>query len=244
MSEENHLLDVQGSPEEIIRGAINAGSNLAELEKLLTLKERWDANEARKKFALSFASAQQDIASVVKRKMNPQTHSKYADLGDVIESAKPVYTEEGFSVIFYEGDTPLVEHIRIYADVLHSSGHKETYHYDVPLDGMGIKGNANMTKIHAKASSTSYGRRYLMCMIWNIPTQDDDGNKATIKESTATLTDKQVSMMLDILDNLPSSADKKIKFLRYMEVESVKDILAKDFEKGMNALKASQERVK
>jgi hypothetical protein len=166
----------QGSPANLIKLAISGGADLEKLEKLLTLQERWEANEARKIFASSFAIAQENIAVVIKTKLNPQTHSKYADLGDIIESAKPIYTKRGFSVIFYEGDTSAPESIRICADVLHTAGHKETYRYDIPLDGVGIKGNANMTKIHAKASSVSYGRRYLMCMIWNIPTQDDDGN--------------------------------------------------------------------
>ena len=162
------------SPAQLIQQAVQGGADLVKLEKLLELQERWDANQAKKVFASSFSKAQSGIEAVTKKKFNSQTKSKYADLGDVIESSKPVYTEQGFSVIFYEGDTTLPEHIRIYADVLHFAGHKETYHFDVPMDGKGIQGNANMTKIHAKASSVAYGRRYLMCMIWNIPTQDND----------------------------------------------------------------------
>lgn len=167
------------TPADMIRMAISGKADLQKLEKLLELQKNYEANEARKVFASSFAIVQANIASVAKTKDNPQTHSKYAGLDDIIESAKPIYTNEGFSIIFYEGQSDKQEHIRICADVLHTAGHKETYYYDVPLDGVGIKGNANMTKIHAKASSTSYGRRYLMCMIWNIPTgDDDDGNGA------------------------------------------------------------------
>ena len=150
----------------------------AAMEKLLDMQERYDANEARKDFAADFAAVQSEIEAVVKTECNPQTKSKYAGLGGVIEMSKPVYTKHGFSIIYYEGETEVAEHIRVCADVLHRAGHKETYHYDVPLDGHGIKGNVNMTKIHGKASSVSYGRRYLLCMIWNIPTQDDDGNGA------------------------------------------------------------------
>lgn len=173
------VLVVQGnSPADMIRMAVSGGADLDKLEKLLTIQERWDALQAKKVFNSAFTLAQGEISVVTKNKTNLQTHSKYASLDDVIESAKPVYTKQGFSIIFYEGETTVLESIRICADVLHTAGHKETYHYDVPLDGKGIQGNPNMTKIHAKASSTSYGRRYLMCMIWNIPTQDNDGNGA------------------------------------------------------------------
>lgn len=173
------------SPADIIRTAVAGKADLTQLKELLAIQKDWEANEAKKIFASAFAAAQEKIAVVLKTKTNPQTHSKYAALDDIIESAKPVYTKEGFAVIFYEGVTAVQESIRICADVLHKAGHKETYFYDVPLDGKGIQGNANMTKIHGKASSTSYGRRYLMCMIWNIPTQDDnDGNGATVKPET------------------------------------------------------------
>ncbi len=192
MSENKSHIDT--TPAVLIMSAVQSGTDLVQLEKLLELQERWDANQAKKVFSDAFARAQKGMNAVAKKKFNPQTKSKYADLGDVIEGAKPIYTNEGFSVIFYEGDTALPEHVRIYADILHSKGHKETYHFDVPMDGKGIQGNANMTKIHAKASSVAYGRRYLMCMIWNIPTQDIDGNEP--KEAPKTV------KPLDFINNL------------------------------------------
>ncbi len=156
----------------------NGKIDTAGMEKMMEMHFRYEADEAKKVFASDFAVAQSNIDAVVKTKVNPQTKSKYAGLEGVLEMAKPVYTGRGFSVIFYEGKAEEAENIRLCADVLHKAGHSKTYHLDVPLDGKGIKGNANMTKIHGKASSLTYGRRYLLCMIWNIPTQDDDGNGA------------------------------------------------------------------
>ncbi len=150
------------TPAEMIMAAVTANTDLDKLKGLMELQERWEANEARKLYAKSFAIAQAFIEAVIKTKTNNQTHSKYADLSDVIESAKPVYTKEGFSVITYEGDCPKDNHVRLFADVLHSAGHKETYHYDVPMDGKGLRGNENMTAIHGKASSVAYARRLMM----------------------------------------------------------------------------------
>lgn len=179
MTEKNEIQVANSkSPNQLIQMAIEGNADLEKLEKLLGLQERYDANEAKKVYASDFAVVQSDIEAVVKTKINPQTRSNYAGLENVIDMAKPAYTKRGFSIIFYEGETAVAEHIRVCADVLHKDGHKETYHYDVPLGGVGIKGNVNMTKIHAKATSVTYGRRYLLCMIWNIPTADDDGNAA------------------------------------------------------------------
>jgi hypothetical protein len=157
----------------------NGGGDKFDVEgfgKMLEFQERHEANQARKVFASDFAVAQSNIDAVVKTKVNPNTKSKYAGLDSVIEMAQPVYTAQGFSIIYYEGKAEKAEDVRVYADVLHKAGHKETYHLDVPLGGVGIKGVVNMTRIHAKATSFTYGRRYLLCMIWNIPTQDADGN--------------------------------------------------------------------
>ena len=236
--EDKKLAKTDNSPAEMIRLAVKDGADLDKLEKLLTLQERWEANEARKVFASSFALAQEKIALVIKTKVNPQTHSKYADLGDIIESAKPVYTKEKFSVIFYEEETAKVKNVRVCADVLHSAGHKETYHYDVPLDGIGIKGNPNMTKIHGKSSSVSYGRRYLMCMIWNIPTGDDDGNAAG--KPIEYIDDKQKNFIIDNLSDLNLSIDS---FLKFMNLESLDKMPKANFKKAESAIKTKREKV-
>ena len=177
MPNENEIVKVESkSPNQMIQLAIESNADLDKLEKVLELSERYEANEARKVFASEFAVVQAEIGAVVKTKKNPQTNSSYAGLDEVIGMAKPVYTKQGFSIIYYEGEAKLAEDVRLCADVLHKAGHQKTYHLDVPLGGVGIKGNVNMTKIHAKATSITYARRYLLCMIWNIPTQDDDGN--------------------------------------------------------------------
>lgn len=222
------------SPANIIRMAI-AGKpdiDLNKLEKFLELQEKYEANQARKIFTTNFALAQKDITAVLKNKKNPQTHSQYAGLDDIINMAKPVYTDKGFSVIFYEGNTDKPEHVRICADILHSAGHKETYFYDMPLDGSGIKGNANMTKIHGKSSSTSYARRYLLCMIWNIPTQDTDGNT-----TVANITKEQADGLRAQIKELGA---KEEKFLDYMGLEKLEDMPLRDYRKAQAAIEAQR----
>lgn len=225
------------SPSELIEFALLNKGNLIELEKLLEIQIKYEANEARKEYARSFANAQRDIEAVVKTKTNSQTHSKYADLSDVIETSKPIYTREGFSVIFYEGDCPKENHVRVFADVLHFAGHKETYHFDVPMDGKGLRGNDNMTAIHGKASSVAYGRRYLMCMIWNIPTSDDDGNAATAK---ACINEWQVGDLRDLLKEKPWMTEDA--FVKYMGVSKIQEIKASDYKKAENAIKNAKKK--
>ena len=179
------------SPADIIFMAVQGKADLSKVKEFLDLQREFEANEARKAFAKSFARAQSEIQPAIKKSTNPQTHSKYAKLEGVIEASQPVYTRSGFSVIFYEEDSPKPDHVRICADVLHELGHQRTYHYDAPMETTGLKGNSNMTATHGKASAVSYARRYLLCMMWNIPTVDVDGNtpsgagKPEVQPSTA-----------------------------------------------------------
>ena len=225
------------SPAELIKSAVAGGADLDKLEKLLVLQERWEANEAKKAYNADMAQVHAQMPHVIKSAFNPQTKSKYALLESVISSAKEVYAAHGFAVAFYEGDCPREGQVRVMADVTHRLGHSVTYHYDVPLDGVGLRGNANMTAIHGKASSVSYGRRYILCMIFNIPTgDDDDGNAAAVVEF---ISEKQIGILRDMLIDLGAEEEK---FLSWLKVDSLENIPASAYNKALGALQESKKR--
>ena len=233
MSNELEVKDRNISPAQLIIETVQKTGNVTDLKELLAIQKDWEANEARKIYAKSFSLAQSAIQSVAKNKFNPQTRSKYADLAGVIESAQPIYTKEGFSVTFNEGECQKENHMRTYAYVLHSSGHKETYYLDMPLDGTGIKGNPNMTAIHGKASTSMYSRRYLMCMIWNIPTSDEDGNTQVLPK----ITDAQLHQLRDLL--IVKELNEK-KLLEYLKIENLEDLQADQFTKALTAINVAK----
>ena len=229
-------VQVLKAPMEQIAAAITAGLDLEKLAKAMELQERWEANQARKEYALAFASVQEKITPVIKTRLNTQTHSKNADIGDILEVVKPIYTAEGFSMTFYENDTDKPEHMRVFCDVLYKSGHKETYHIDVPLDGIGIKGAAMMTKIHGKGSAATYGRRYLTCMILNIPTTDNDGNT---KAPEAAITEDE---LLKLRDWMNSTETKEADLYKYLGVASAEQLTKPMYEKALAALKVKAQK--
>ncbi len=228
--------------ERILELAITQGAPLEQLEKFLDIKREYEAHEAVKEFATSMAKVHANMPTVAKKLYNTQTRSKYADLGLIIETAKPVYSAEGFFVTFYEGDCPKEDHVRIFADVSHSGGHTKTYHYDAPMEGKGLKGNANMTATHGKASSVSYSRRYLMCMILNLPTADDDGNSATPKkEESKNLSAEQASEITALLNEVYGAGTKFVSdWLTWIGFESVEEITSDKYNTAINALKAAK----
>lgn len=160
---------------------ISKGGDLTQLDKLLDLQFKWEADQARKAYADSMAIAQAEMPAVFKDRFNTQTKSWYATLDSINNRITPVYTKHGFSLSFDTEDSPLDKCIRIVCRVLHYKGHREEFRYDQPIDDVGIAGSVNKTQVHARGSAMTYGRRYLTLMIFNLVAsdEDDDGNSAT-----------------------------------------------------------------
>jgi len=84
---------------------------------------------------------------------------------------------------------------------------------------MGIKGTQMMTKIHGKSSSASYGQRKLMCMIWNIPTKDDDGNAAG--GSIEYITNDEANIIADRVIEVGGNLDKFLELMKVSKLEEM-----------------------
>ena len=223
------------SPAEMIMTSLKGGASLEQMEKFIELQERYDATQARKAYAVALVETQSKIPVIKKTRKNKQTSSMYADLSDIVQVVTPIYTDGGFSMTFYEGNTDKENYVRICADVMHLEGHKETYHYDAPMDGKGIQGTVNMTQTHAKATTIQYGKRYLMCMVWNIPTGDDsDGNTQEIEK----ITDKELSNILDMINSVGSTEEKMLK---YMNIDKLENMPKSGYDKAIKALEAKGE---
>ena len=224
--------EVQTMPtyDRILEMAINQGAPLEQLEKFLQIKRDYESQEAKKLYSSAMARVHGKMPSAIKTADNPHTRSKYAELGDIINIAKPIYANEGFFVTFYEEDSPKEDHVRIMMDMSHSDGHTQTYHYDAPMEGKGLKGNSNMTPTHAKAASVTYGRRYLLCMVLNIPTVDDDGNSASPQ---ATISDEQATTINLLLEE--TGASKEV-LLKYYGIEKIEDLPAQKYAAAVKAI--------
>jgi len=95
-----------------------------------------------------------------------------------VKMITPIYTSVGLSLSFGTRAGAPEGCIRVSCDVRHEAGHAESYELDMELDRAGIAGATNKTGPHARGSSISYTRRYLTCMIFHIPTGDDDDGNA------------------------------------------------------------------
>jgi hypothetical protein len=124
--------------------------------------------------AKSLASAQAEIENAVKNAANPHFRSKYADLAEVLGTARPVYAKHGLALI--QGGTFDGTYVTVTSLLTHSSGGHVTH---------------DMSCVPAKADAQGVGaamtylRRYSAAAIYGIAQEDDDGNTASGRPAPA-----------------------------------------------------------
>lgn len=162
----------------IDRASRDPSVDIDKLERLIGLKREIDAGEARREYDSAMSRAQEEMRPIRANLENPQTRSEYADYAALDRAIRPIYSRHGFSLSFGTGDTKLENHVRVVCTVA-AHGHREHPFLDMPADGKGARGNDVMTKTHATGAAITYGKRYLLGMIFNLAvTRDDDGNGA------------------------------------------------------------------
>lgn len=226
----------------IERVASDPAVDISRLEKLMEMRERVEARNARREFDAAMTAAQAELPQVVRGADNEQTKSKYATLEKINAAMAPVITRHGFSMSFGTADSPHPGHYRIVCTTSHVGGHSRTDHADIPIDIGGIKGNQNKTATHAFGSTMSYGRRYLTMMIFNVTTkkEDDDGNGYTPRDGVETIYPSEAHALGLLIEEV--GANLPI-FLRYYGISSLDELPADKLASAtykLNAKKAAK----
>lgn len=215
------------------RLAADPNADIDKMERLMAMKERVEAESARREFNAAMTACQQAMPAIVKNKTNNQTSSRYADLEVINAAITPIYTSHGFSLSF-DNEEPRAEGwVRVRCTVRHSAGHVEHFHYDSPIDDKGIGGKPNKTETHGLASATSYARRYITVLIFNltIKGEDNDGNGGQRKAQT--INEQQQSVIVELINK--GKADKAA-FLHYYDIESIDQLPVCKFQEAKKGL--------
>jgi len=205
--------------------------DIERIERGAALYERALARDAETAFNTAMAHAQEEMRPIAANANNPQTKSKYAKYDALDNAVRPIYSKHGFSLSFYQGEGAPEGHIRVQCK-LSCGGHTERPYLDMPADGKGAKGGDVMTKTHATGAGVTYGRRYLLGMIFNLVIgEDHDGNMPADTGGSITL--EQVEELVKLCDEV--SADKEA-FCRYFKVGGIAEISVNDFPRAVAAL--------
>jgi hypothetical protein len=226
------------NPMALLQQAIESNVDVAKLEKLLDLQQRWEQSRAAEMFAQAMVRTQARMPRVVRDRDNPHTNSRFASLETIQDRIKPIYSDDGFSVTFSEGTPAQAGWVRVVAVVRHSSGHAETHFRDGPVDNLGPKGNPTKSVLHGAASTFTYMSRQLLCGIFNITiaNKDDDGNAGS--GYGPTITEEQAIQLREMIDQSGSKMDL---FLKWARVSRLEDMPATMFPTALSTLKKKLE---
>lgn len=192
------------------------------IKQFMDMQERVLDRNAQQAFNAAMTEAQNKIDLVVADSWNEQTKSKYANLKTILVQIKPVYTTAGFSLMFYEGVTDKPDHKRVCVDIMHRQGHTENRWGDFAIQTKGIAGKTMMTQIHGEGSAFQYGRRYLTCMIFNVPTGDDDNGQAA--GAGEHISEGQIKTIKDLIKTVKANEPKFLEFMGKALKREIKSI--------------------
>lgn len=151
-------------PINILDRAIASGADIANIEKLMDLQERWEKNQAKKAFNQALSEFQKRCPVIEKRK---EGHNyKYAPLGDIVTQIKDLLFDCGLSFRFEQNHE---KGITVTCIVSHTGGHSETNSMTALADKSGSKND-----IQAIGSAVTYLQRYTLLGALGITTADED----------------------------------------------------------------------
>lgn len=173
------------------------------IDKFVAIYEKREAESKKAAFDSAMARAQQRIQPVANNARNNHTGSNYAKLGAVNKAIAPIYGEEGLSIRFRPAPPEQPGHVKIIAVVAHENGYEEESPLEWPVDDKGAEGKVNKTTLHGIKSTTTYMQRTLVCLTFNVATEDDDDGNAGAGLAPRTVTEAQVKELQKLYTQLP-----------------------------------------
>lgn len=184
---ENQISLQKTNPVSLLQTALEKGVDTDQLEKLMSLQERWEAKEAKKSFLAALSKFQSMVPSLkkgktakVQMKSGGYFSYSYADLGSITKQLKEPLQECGLSYRweFDESNGKM----KVTCIVSHLDGHSETTSMEGGLDSSGAKND-----IQQKGSTHTYLQRYTLIGALGLSTADEDkdgGGRQPEKETT------------------------------------------------------------
>lgn len=219
-----------GTPAYMLQLAVEQGADLAKLEKLMDLQERWEATEARKAFLQAMAAFKASAPDILKNKhvsfqtQKGKTDYWHATLDNVVDSISAAMSPCGLS---FSWDIDDGAQIRVTCIVSHVLGHEKRVSMSAPPDDSGGK-----NFIQQKKSTVTYLERATLLAATGLAEkgQDDDGESAV---GAGLITDSQAADLKALAEEVNADI---AKFLRYMGAAEIGAIKSKDYNRAVSAL--------
>lgn len=218
------------TPMQLLQIATEKGASVDQLERLMALAERWQANEARKAYVAAVAAFKAEAPMLAKNKhvrfptrTGPDTEYRHTTLDHAVEVLAPLLSKHGLT---HQWETNQADQmIEVSCTLRHVLGHSEKVTLRAGAETSGTK-NA----IQGIGSTVTYLERYTFLAITGMATKEQDYDGLASGAFVSTDQADELQMLAESV-----GADKP-KFFAYIGAESFVTIPAKKFAAAKAAL--------
>ena len=220
----------------VSRAATDPNFDVAKLEQLLALQEKWAATQARKEFVAAMAAFKADPPKLEKNKHVNFTSERtqkttdywHATDSEVTEKISVAMAKHGLShrwnVEQSEG------RIRVTCIVTHVGGHFESVAMTSNADDSGGKNS-----IQSIGSAVTYLRRYTLLAATGMSTGDMDDDDGRDAQTAPRITEKQVA---DLEAKISEVGADRAKFIQYLKVDNIESLPPERYRAAIAALES------
>ena len=209
-------------------GSIDVGI----LERMIALQERAVEKEARQEFFRALKAFQEDCPELHKSKSaDIVTKSggrygyNYAPLDGIAKTVRPVLHRHGLSYSWTTDPSTDKGVLNVVCVLRHVDGHETRATFPVPTDT-----NAAMSAAQKNGAALTYGQRMSLVSVLGLTATDDiDG-----AEDEAFVDSGQVDILKVLIRDSQSDTEK---FLLFMGVEKLGDIMSRDYARAVSSLR-------
>lgn len=228
----------------LLQLALEKGTNVEQLERLIALHERVSNRNAAIEFAEAMAKFQADCPPITHSKKAKITTSSgggyeytYAELDAIARAVNPILARHGLS---YSWDTSINEKgwLHCTCTVRHINGHvAPPANFSLPTDS----NNPGMSAQQKVASATTFAKRQSLIAALGITTSDDDYDGGGASVDPRPISAKQ----LQEIEELVTDAQPDLpKFLAHLGVEDLKQLPASRYREAVSFLRQKVEQDK
>ncbi len=219
------------NPMALIQSAIDRGTPIADLSKLLDLQERWEKTEARKAFVMAMNAFKANPPTIFKNKTvsfataKGQTEYTHATLDEVCRAICGELSKHDLCHRWHTAQGP-EGWIEVTCTLTHAQGHSEAVTLRAQPDLSGSK-NA----IQAVGSTVTYLQRYTLLSATGMAVQGQDNDGASAGKLDGFIDADQLKVLKDMFTEL-ENLDRPIimpKFYKWQKIESLDQLPASRF---------------
>jgi len=227
------------TPMQMIQAAVERGVDADQLQRLMDLQERWEAQQARKAFDAAMAEFKAHPPQISKNRHVKFQTSKgvteydHATLDHIVERIGQAMAPHGLS-FRWQTEQRDDGSVKVTCILSHVDGHSESAKLFAPPDNSGMKNG-----IQQIGSTITYLQRYTLLAATGLAAADQDDDGQSAGPAYDTVSAEQAQEIERKIDDV--GADRG-KVLAWLQVDAIENLPARFYQRAINGLEKKRKQ--